>query len=115
MTKRRNILAMLAAASALGVAQPMGMSGRDAYQTPSMISQMKKWRGSGTTGPRTPDTPKAMREAKVKFNGKKPLLLDRKESSFQQAHKLAGGVLMQPWQVKACLSVYTGETPLSFS
>lgn len=115
MTKRRNILAIIAAASALGLAQPMGMTGTNAYLRPSMISQTRKRPRSGGKGPRTPDTPKHMRPAKVKFNGKKPLELNRKESSFQLAHKLAGGVLMQPWQVKACLSQYTAETPLSFS
>ena len=60
--------------------------------------------------------PKRLRQPTLpKFNGKQPMILSKKEHSFQLAHRLPGGVLMQPWQVQACLSRYSAETPASFA
>lgn len=47
-------------------------------------------------------------------NGKQPAILTKRELSWARAHKMPGGRMLQPWQVKAVFSKYSAETRASF-
>ena len=121
MTRRRGMIASMA----LATASLMAAGGQPVEITMprEMLGFGKRMRRSMRPTPRRrngPDhwsrkhIPKSQR-LRASVPKKPELLLNKRESSFQLAHRLPGGILMQPWQVKACLSRYSGETPESFA
>lgn len=93
-----------------------GPSGRRVGKRLRMTCRPQSLARSSGSWPAALHTPKHLRPVtEFKFKGKQPMVLSKKEHSFMLANRLPGGVLMQPWQVKACLSKYSAETPASFA
>jgi len=113
---RPNAMRMIMTAMALGLAGATGgVVGGEPYQRPALIGGPRRGKSLNSPAERKKHVPKRRRLKGPKFNGKQPMVLSKKEHSFQLAHRLPGGVLMQPWQVKACLNKYSAETPASFA
>ena len=78
-----------------------GPSGRRVGKRLRMTCRPQALARSSGSWPAAVHTPKRRRLKPPKFNGKRPMVLSKKAHSFMLAHRLPGGVLMQPWQVIA--------------